>query len=102
MNKRCYLTVLLLTGYYVNSFSYTVTEFSSNLKSWNSTYILPILGAALLIYAIISGVLKSGQIRKGGEEQTTAILNWLSSLIWPVVVVVLAEGIVAGFSAVFS
>lgn len=101
-NKRIYLTTLLLAGYFVNTYAYSVQEFATNLKSWNKSYILPILGAGLLIYAIVTGILKSGKIRKGGEEQTDAIINWLSSLVWPVVVIIVAEGIVLGFSAAFQ
>ncbi|NLT49441.1 MAG: hypothetical protein GXX85_00815 [Ignavibacteria bacterium] len=102
MNKRYYLTLLLLVGYLQNTFCYSVSEFAQQLKTFNSSYILPLLGAGIGIYALVSGIMRIGKIRKGGEEQTDAIMNWLGSLIWPVVVVVIGEGVVLAFSAIFG
>lgn len=102
MKKRIYLTVILLAAFFTNTFCYSVSKFAQQLKTLNSTYILPILGAGIGIYALVSGIMRMGRIRKGGEEQTDAIMNWLGSLLWPVIVILVSEGIIITFTRVFS
>jgi hypothetical protein len=95
--KPIFLTALLIFNVF-QTYAQSVSEFKSGLKTLNQTTILPLLGAGIGIYALISGIMRIGKIRKGGEEQTDAIMNWLGSLIWPVVVVIVAEAIVVTFS----
>jgi hypothetical protein len=101
MRKKAFLLFTFMLGSMYELMAQDVSSFKSSLNQLNNQYILPLLGAGIGIYALISGILRIGKIRKGGEEQTDAILNWLGSLLWPVVVVILAEGIVKAFT-IFS
>ena len=105
MRNRIILLAVFLTANIVDALAnatYTVQDLSDDLSDLNSSYILPIVGAGLAVYAIVTGILRLGKIRKGGEEQTDAILNWLGSLVWPVVAVVIGEGILIAFTTVFG
>jgi hypothetical protein len=101
MKKKSLILFVMSVICTLSAHAETVSSFKSGLTQLNKTYILPLLGAGLGIYALVSGVLRIGKIRKGGEEQTDAILNWLGSLLWPVVVVIVSEGIILTFT-VFS
>jgi hypothetical protein len=98
MKKKHFLLFAIFIFNAVGTFAQSVSEFKSQLKTLNQSTILPLLGAGIGIYALVSGIMRIGKIRKGGEEQTDTILNWLGSLLWPVVVVIVAEAIIVTFT----
>lgn len=102
MKKKIYLTTWMILAMTISTYAASVQEFAAQLKILNHSYILPMLGAGIGIYAIVSGAMKIGAIRKGGEEQTSAIMNWLGSLVWPAVVVVVSEGIIIVFTSLYT
>lgn len=98
MNKRIFLTLVLFASYVANTFAYTVQEFKTDLNDFNRNFIIPIVVAGIFIYAIITGIPRSGKIRRGGDEATDAIVGWLMGLMWPVIVIVGSEILIIIYS----
>jgi len=98
MKKKTVFLFAIFIFNALGTFAQSVSEFKTQLKTLNNTTILPLLGAGIGIYALVSGIMRIGKIRKGGEEQTDAIMNWLGSLLWPVIVVIVAEAIIVTFT----
>jgi hypothetical protein len=93
--KRTFLTmffiaVLLFVGD-VSLFAESGSSVATKISSFYTSFVRPVLIAWVVLQAAIGGIMASNKVRKSEEESSEAMMGWFKMVIWPIVVLGVAE-----------
>jgi hypothetical protein len=88
--KKAFLFVFFMAAS-ASIFAASGSSIATSITTFYTSYVRPILIAWVVIQAAISGVLMNNKVRKGDEESSDAMMGWFKMIIWPIVVLGVAE-----------
>jgi hypothetical protein len=93
--KRTFLTMVFIVGLLfvcdASLFAQSGASVASKISSFYSSFVRPVLIAWVVIMAAIGGVMASNKVRKNEDESSEAMIGWFKMVIWPIVVLGVAE-----------
>lgn len=72
-------------------FAQSGSSVASKISGFYTSFIRPVLIAWVVIMAAIGGVMATNKVRKNEEESSEAMMGWFKMVIWPIVVLGVAE-----------
>lgn len=64
---------------------------ATKISAFYSSFVRPVLIAWVVIQGAIGGIMASNKVRKSEEESSEAMMGWFKMIIWPIIVLGVAE-----------
>lgn len=72
-------------------FAQSGSSVASKITGFYASFIRPVLIAWVVIMVAIGGIMANNKVRKNEEESSEAMMGWFKMVIWPIVVLGVAE-----------
>jgi hypothetical protein len=72
-------------------FAQSGSSVATKITTFYTSFVRPVLIAWVVIQAAIGGIMASNKVRKNEEESSEAMIAWFKMIIWPIVVLGVAE-----------
>lgn len=91
MKKSFLLFAVLFFACDAMIYAQSGSSVASKISSFYTSFIRPVLIAWVVIQAAIGGIMANNRVRKNEEESSEAMMGWFKMVIWPIVVLGVAE-----------
>ncbi len=64
---------------------------ATKISNFYNTFVRPVLIAWVVVQGAIGGIMASNKVRKNEEESSEAMMGWFKMIVWPIIVLGVAE-----------